>query len=131
MENHFKKRKTTYDLNYLTANDLCAKPSVERLTIQIPQLKNDESLLTALYATDPDMPPEVAEYFKTRAARLREKENAAYAAAAAQMRTVSITWDDPIDSISSEESCICGRKLETTDGCQLYPTCAGDVDKEC
>lgn len=85
MENLFKKNKASYDINYLKAEDLTAKPTVEGITVKIPQLNNDLALLTSLYAADTDMTPEVAEYFKKKACKMREKENAKYAEAFAKM----------------------------------------------
>lgn len=83
MDNFFKKNKVSYDINYLKAEDLTGNVGV--LTEKVPQLNKDLTLLTSLYACDPDMTPEVAEYFKKKASKMREKENAKYAEAFAKM----------------------------------------------
>lgn len=85
MDNYFKRNNASYDINYLKAEDLTAKPSVDGLTTKVPQLQKDAALMTSLYALDPDMTPEVAEYFKKKATKMREKENAKYAEVFAKM----------------------------------------------
>ena len=90
MENSFRRNKISYDLNYLKAEDLVARPTIEGITTKIPQLGNDQAMLTSLYAIDPEMTPEVADYFLKKAAKMREKENAKYADAFAKMTDASL-----------------------------------------
>lgn len=90
MENFFKRKNATYDINYLKAEDLTAKPTVDVLTVKIPQLNNDQALITSLYALDPEMTPEVAEYFKKKACKIREKENQKYAEVFSKMTDAHI-----------------------------------------
>ena len=90
MDNYFKRNNASYDINYLKAEDLTAKPTVDKVANKIPQMMNDPSLITSLYALDPDMTPEVAEYFKKKAAKMREKENAKYAEVFSRMTDASV-----------------------------------------
>ena len=90
MENNFRRNKISYDFNYLKAEDLVAKPTIEGVTSKIPQLNNDQALITSLYALDPEMTPEVAQYFLKKASKMRKKENSKYAEAFAKMTDASV-----------------------------------------
>ena len=96
----FKKNQTFYDLKYLKAEDLTARPTVEHLSIKVPQLLKDPALITSMYAVDPDAPPEISEYFKNKASKMRENENIKYAEAFSKMTDMNIIYD----SISKSEN---------------------------
>ncbi len=88
METNNFKKNTTYDINFLKAEDLNAKPTIS--VIKNPHLNRDLALITSLYSLEPDMTPEVAEYFRKKAERMREKENERYASAFEKMTDIHV-----------------------------------------
>ena len=107
--NFFKKKNISYDINYLKAEDLVARPTIERLTHTVPQINNDPVFISSLYALDPDMTPEVAEYFKKKAAKMREKENSKYVEAFAKMNDAHVLHE--LNSDTSQNKIVINENI--------------------
>jgi hypothetical protein len=92
--NLFRRKDNIYDLRYLTADDLKAKPSVDKI---FPKIGNDPALIASLYAVDPEAPPEVADYFKKKALLISHEEKSKYSEAFAKMTETHIIYSSNND----------------------------------